>query len=1587
MSDKSYNEFLSPELVIENMDKYIVRKSILNSIKEVLPGFHGTLLDLGCGEMPYKNFILSNSKVDNYIGLDIENPIYQKEVKPDLFWDGKKIPLEDNSVNCVVATEFFEHVPYPEEIMSEIMRVLKPSGILFFTVPFIWSLHSIPNDEYRYTPFALERMLKKNRFTEIDLKPLGGWDASLAQVIGLWVRRKPMSDEDRKAYSEKFFPFYKSLIETDQPLKEFEEGSLITGLSGVCKKGYKLNNRNEKSAMEDVLSKDNYNLAIFTPNFGTLSETFIKKHLQYIAPGKTVAVIGNIYSPGWVDVPVLQIPYSEGPAKYSPEVEAKVETFLKKHEITHILVEYGCYGTEIIEFNFRKLKLPIFVHFHGGDAAAMLRKKEMVEYYKWMGQHVTGVITVAKPMTERLIRIGIPAEKIVINHYGIDVPEKVESHPEQSPCRFVFVGRMTAKKAPDLALKAFAKAYKQVNDIHLDLIGDSHLLEGTTSLKAEIEKFVIENNLQDVVTIHGGQSNDYVKKVLNHSSVYVQHSVTVPDTGDAEGLPNSILEASAHGLPIISTFHEGIPEEVDNLKTGLLGDEFDIDIMAEYMVKLANDPALRKQMGLAGRQKIEEEFSLQNKIEDLRKIIFSSDSEKSITDILNTVRELIHNRSFEEAKELCYEILSAEPLNDETYFLLGESNYSLQNYEMALKNYQSVFEIANTRIDAAVKIVLSNIYLNRLPNAKKFLKKLIIEKPYDQSLLLLCRELKISLEWNDLKDFPSIRLYAGDIPEIEEYKNLIGLSIAKKDYRHIFHDVTKPFPLKDNSVDSFQSEDVFEHIPYEKLPEIFNEIYRVLKSGATFRLSLPDYGCDILLDRSIKNGNGEVIFDPEGGGTIEKPGHVWFPNINNVGELLVKTKFAKSGIINFLHYYNADGSFQLKEIDYSKGYVKRNPDFDTRVQNPRRPMSIIVDIIKTDTQDNDFNIKSISNLSIKKESNIRPKLSFVMIVLNGMPFIEFSLKSIYDYAHEIIIVEGAVEKCLFAANEDGSSKDGTVEFIKNYPDPGKKIRLIQGIWPEKLEMQNMALEYVTGNYVWLIDSDEVYKKRDVETIINLLTENNSITQVNFIPDSFWKGFNYTFFTPLFFDKEHHFRRLFKYVHGAKFTSHRPPTMHFPGYINSTEEMNLVDGFTTRAMGVYFYHYSYVTELQVKQKIELYNLYGWGSDWKLDMNKWYNEGFLKWMPDNRKEIEKIYAPWTGSKDSRTLPFIGEHPEVIQNFIKNYKAAESLDSSKPVMGKSVYDIDDLTFQINFDLTDGCNLNCIMCGNVPNKNFKTQQVMDETVFHERFVKIFKYAKTFQFGCFFEPLMVPYFEKAVWAIKPELRPGIKGTIISNGMMLTQTKIEAIVDSDIFYKIRFSMDSVSEQLFEKIRSGAKLNKLLEHIKKLVAYRNLQNSNSKVEINFTIMRQNIHELPQLILLAKELGIDSITTHKLAPDDIAFVDPDYFNILNKNISKAAELADKNGIEFSGQVYYTKENYVATIENKIKKTCHHDNRKFLLFTIDCNGNITHQCKMIDKKLGCLFNNNIEEILAGEQFKSLTWSVKNPQPNICSNCCYFV
>ena len=146
------------------------------------------------------------------------------------------MPFENNIFNTIFATEVFEHIHDLETALNEIYRVLKKDGIIFFTVPFLWPLYEAPNDEYRYTPYSLEKIFKKAGFSEITIKPTGGWDASLAQMLGLWVRRKPMSSRKRRLYSKILKPIIKKLIKKDWKTNNFKKTPMITGLFGIVKK-------------------------------------------------------------------------------------------------------------------------------------------------------------------------------------------------------------------------------------------------------------------------------------------------------------------------------------------------------------------------------------------------------------------------------------------------------------------------------------------------------------------------------------------------------------------------------------------------------------------------------------------------------------------------------------------------------------------------------------------------------------------------------------------------------------------------------------------------------------------------------------------------------------------------------------------------------------------------------------------------------------------------------------------------------------------------------------------------------------------------------------------------------------------------------------------------------------------------------------------------------------------------------------------------------------------------------------------------------------------------------------------------------
>ena len=221
------DEFLRTEVRPSSLDRVLARRAVLTFLRSITPSLTGTVLDVGCGHAPYRSLVVGAGAA--YVGLDLPPTRYQR---PDVVWNGIVMPVRTGSVDAALATELLEHVPDPQPLLREIVRVLRPGGRLYLTVPYLWPLHDVPHDMYRYTPFALERLLREAGFVDVSLRATGGWDASLAQLLGLWARRRPMPRPVRRVVSAVLTPVVAMLARRDSVPTAFAESTMITGLCG-----------------------------------------------------------------------------------------------------------------------------------------------------------------------------------------------------------------------------------------------------------------------------------------------------------------------------------------------------------------------------------------------------------------------------------------------------------------------------------------------------------------------------------------------------------------------------------------------------------------------------------------------------------------------------------------------------------------------------------------------------------------------------------------------------------------------------------------------------------------------------------------------------------------------------------------------------------------------------------------------------------------------------------------------------------------------------------------------------------------------------------------------------------------------------------------------------------------------------------------------------------------------------------------------------------------------------------------------------------------------------------------------------------
>jgi hypothetical protein len=274
------------------------------------------------------------------------------------------------------------------------------------------------------------------------------------------------------------------------------------------------------------------------------------------------------------------------------------------------------------------------------------------------------------------------------------------------------------------------------------------------------------------------------------------------------------------------------------------------------------------------------------------------------------------------------------------------------------------------------------------------------------------------------------------------------------------------------------------------------------------------------------------------------------------------------------------------------------------------------------------------------------KISFGIIVVNGMPWIRLVLESLYKHAHSICIAEGATVNW---RDTNGfttpRSTDGTLDAIRNFPDPEHKIKISSPdrFYSEKLEQCNEWMKLVPEDtdYVWEVDVDEFYHDADINKMKLLLHEHN-LTYVEFPVFNFFKGLDYYGTGGRGWGYGAPFPRIFKYYPGCMWSNHRPPTICDR---DGTDFKN-IRPLQAHNNPVRMFHYSYVTDKQVREKINYYSK-TFGRDY---YNQWYLPFYRQWTYDNRKELEVKYSAHPSCPGAVTKRYDGCHPDII---VKNFK----------------------------------------------------------------------------------------------------------------------------------------------------------------------------------------------------------------------------------------------------------------------------------------------------------------------------------------------
>jgi SAM-dependent methyltransferase len=158
-----------------------VRRPILELVREVARELSSdaVVLDVGAGDAPYRELF----EHTNYRTLEWHASEHEGAEGADILASADAVPVDDDSCDAVLLTEVLEHIPEPLAVLRELRRILRPGGRLVLTVPFVWQLHELPHDYYRFTDAGLRSLLDRAGFVDVEVHARNDCFTTVAQLL------------------------------------------------------------------------------------------------------------------------------------------------------------------------------------------------------------------------------------------------------------------------------------------------------------------------------------------------------------------------------------------------------------------------------------------------------------------------------------------------------------------------------------------------------------------------------------------------------------------------------------------------------------------------------------------------------------------------------------------------------------------------------------------------------------------------------------------------------------------------------------------------------------------------------------------------------------------------------------------------------------------------------------------------------------------------------------------------------------------------------------------------------------------------------------------------------------------------------------------------------------------------------------------------------------------------------------------------------------------------------------------------------------------------------------------------------------